>query len=63
MCSDRTRSNRHKLEQKKFHLNIRKNFFTLMVSEHRNKLPREVVEPPSLEMFNTLLDTIPCNLF
>lgn len=32
--SDRTRGSRHKLEHGKFHLNIRKNFFTLRVAEH-----------------------------
>jgi len=60
--SNRTRSNRHTLKQKKFQLNMRKNFFPLRVTEHWNRLPREVVESPSLEILKTHLDKVLCSL-
>jgi len=60
--SDRTRDNWHKVKHRKFRLNMRKNFFILRVMEHWNRLPREVVESPSLEILKTHLDKVLCSL-
>jgi len=61
VCSDRTKGNGHKLQHRKFHQNTRKNF-TVRVTEPWDRLPGEVVESPSMEIFKTFLDAFLHNL-
>ena len=41
---------------------MQKNFFTGKVIEHWNRVPRKVVESPSIEIFKTCLDAYQSNL-
>lgn len=51
-CPDK--SNGHQPKHRKYHLNIKSGFYCFKCW---NRLPREVVSLPSLEVFSTQLDT------
>jgi len=62
LCSDKTRGNGCKLKAGRFRLVTRKKFFTTRVVKHWNRLPREAVDAPSLEVFKARLGGALSNL-
>ena len=49
VCCDRTKIRGFKLKEERFRLDITKLFFTIRAAGHWNRLPREIVDAPSLE--------------
>ena len=56
------RGNGCKLEEGRYRLDIRKEFFPVRVVRHWHRLPREVVDTPSLRAFKARLDGALSNL-
>ncbi|KFR05341.1 hypothetical protein Y956_13243, partial [Nipponia nippon] len=54
--------NGFKLKEGRFRLDIREKFFTMRVVRHWNRLPRETVDAPSLEVFKAGSDGALSNL-
>ena len=61
--SDCTRENGFRIREGRFRLDARKKFFTQRVMRYGNRLPREDVDTPSMEMFKVRLDGAPSQIF
>jgi len=63
VCGDRTKRNGFKLKEGRFRLDKWRKYFMVRVVRHWNRLPRNVVDAPSLDTFKARLDQTLDNLF
>jgi len=62
ICCGGTRGNSFKLKEGRFRLDVRKKFLAMGMMRHWHRLPREVVDAPSLETSKVRLDRALSNL-
>jgi len=62
VCGYRTRGNGFKFREGRFRLDIRKKSSAVRVRRHWHRLPRDVVDAPSLETLKVRLDQALGNL-
>lgn len=55
-AESRTQNNGSKLQESRFRLDIKTNFFTIKPVRQKTRLPRELVDSPSLEVFKKRAD-------
>lgn len=58
----RTRGSRHKLKEEMFRPDAKKNISIVRTARHWSRMPRELVQSPSLQAFKTGLDKFLSNL-
>lgn len=63
VSSDRIGVNEYKVKQRRFSLNMRKHIFTVRVTKHWLRLPKDTVDSPSLKIFKSYLDMVLGNCF
>lgn len=54
--TDSTRGNNFQLQEERFGFDVWRKFFAREVVRHWNRLPRDIVDVPSLKVFKAMLD-------